>query len=323
MKKIILPILLAIVILTCSGGKALAYQIQDLPGTEVKGDVVLGPTKVEFFLNPGEKATKELMITNRTGETITFTLGVEDFTGSRNVNESVVFLGDAEGPYSLKDWLKPEVSEFTLKHGQRIHLPVEISIPLDADPGGHYGVVFAVIKSPFSEGEGGEKAVQGQISIVSRAGSLFFIRVNGETEEEGLLTDLKTSKKFYEKGPIPFQVFFENNGSVHLTPYGTIEIKNILGKKVDEIELDPWFVMPDSLRLREVNWEKGFLFGKYTAVISVNRGYQDIIDQKSVEFWVIPWKIVLAVLIVLILIILFFYWVASKFEIKRKAPIAP
>lgn len=322
MKKIIFPIFLAIVILTCFGGKAMAYQIQDLPGTEVKGDVVLGPTKVEFFLNPGEKATRELIITNRTGRAITFALGMEDFKGSRDTNDSVVFLGEAKGPYSLKDWLKPEVSEFTLEHGQRISLPVEISIPLDADPGGHYGVVFAVIKSPSSGGEGGEEAIQGQISIVSRAGTLFFIRVNGEADEDGRLTELKTSKNFYEKGPISFEVFFENNGSVHLTPYGTIEIKNILGKKIDEIELDPWFVMPDSLRLRKVNWEKEFLFGKYTAVISINRGYQDIVDQKSVEFWVIPWKIVLLGLAMLILVIWLLYWLASKFEIKRKTPIA-
>lgn len=303
------------------GSQASAYQIQDLPGTEVKGDIVLGPTKIEAFLNPGEKTTKEITVTNRTGSTLSFTIGMEDFKGSRDADQSVIFLGPEKGPYSLRDWLKPELSEFTLEHGQRIHLPVEISVPLDADPGGHYGVVFASMKPAASQSGSGEPV--SQVSIVSRAGTLFFVRINGEIEEIGQLKSIETQKKLYEKGPIPFQVFFENNGSVHLTPYGTIEIKNMMGKKVDSIELDPWFVMPDSLRMREASWNKEFLFGKYVAIVKVNRGYGDIIDQKSTEFWVIPWKIVLAGLIAIVLLVYFFYWMMSKFEIKRKDQTVP
>jgi len=320
MKKILLTIFLGFGILVCCGNGVLAYQIQDLPDTEVKGDIVVGPTKVELFLNPGEKATKEIMVTNRTGRTINFSLGVEDFKGSRNPDQPIIFLGQESGPYSLKDWLRTELNEFTLKHGQRIYLPIEVSIPLDADPGGHYGAVFAVV-SPDTLATTTENA--GQVSIVSRAGVLFFVRVNGQVQEEGQLKEISTPKNFYEAGPVSFNILFENNGTVHLTPYGTIEIKNLLGKTVDSIELDPWFVMPDSLRLREVSWEKGFLFGKYTAVATVNRGYQDIIDQESVSFWVIPWKIVLAGLIVLFLAAWFFWWIFSKFELKRKDSTTP
>jgi hypothetical protein len=315
MKKIIFTIFIGIILATGATLNVFAYQIQDLPNTEIKGDIVVGPTKVELFLNPGDKATKEITVTNRTGKTVSFSVGIEDFTGSHDVLQPIIFLGQEQGPYSLKNFIVPEVKDFTLKHGQRIHLPVEISIPKDADPGGRYGVVFA-ITNPGNASSSENQA--GQVAIVSRAGILFFVRINGQVQEMGQFNQIVTENKFYESGPIAFNLFFENKGSVHLSPYGTIEIKNILGKTVGQVELDPWFVMPDSLRARQVSWDSRLLFGKYTAIASVNRGYQDIIDQKKISFWVIPWKIVLVVIAVLFLIIWFFRWLFSKFEFKRK-----
>ena len=319
MKKTALLVLISLLIgILGLEQSSQAYQTQDLAGTLVEGDIVLGPTKIEIFLDPGETATREITVTNRTGRTIKFGIEIEDFKGSHNPDQTIVLMGKEKGPYSLRDWVKPEIEEFTLNHGQRIHLPVEISIPPNAEPGGYYGVVFVVTKPDLSETEAESEKTKGQVSIVSRAGALFFVRVKGDVEESGFLKDFKTGKDYYEQGPISFEVFFENNGSVHLTPYGVVEIFNLFGKKVEEIELDPWFVMPDSLRLREAKWEKSFLFGRYTALASVNRGYQDIIDQKSIEFWVIPWKIILAGLIALFLIVWFFRWIMNHFEIRKK-----
>jgi hypothetical protein len=315
MKKIFFSIFLGIATIIFSGSGVFAYQIQDLEGTEVKGDIVIGPTKIELFMDSGDSTEREIMVTNRTGKTINFSLGIEDFKGSQDINQPIIFLGQEEGPYSLKDFMTPDVENFTLKHGQRIYIPVKISIPKDADPGGKYGVIFAII-NPDNATDATENA--GQVAIVSRAGVLFFVRINGDIQEEGGLTGISTTNNFYESGPVFFGLLFENKGSVHLTPYGTIEIKNILGKTVESLELDPWFVMPDSLRSREVSWNPGLIFGKYTAVASVNRGYDDIIDQRSVSFWVIPWKIILAVVVVLFLFVCFLKWTFGKFEIKRK-----
>jgi len=132
------------------------------------------------------------------------------------------------------------------------------------------------------------------------------------------LKEFKTTSKFFEKGPIKFQLIFENNGRIHLAPYGIIEIYNMMGKKIDEVEVDPWFSMPDSLRFREVTWNRKFLFGRYVAKTSINRGYDGIIDQKEVSFWMIPWKLILAALACLVLFIAFLRWVGSHFEIRKK-----
>lgn len=299
---------------------ALAFQIEDLKIAPGNNDFVLGPGKTELFLDPGAKATKEFTVTNRLGKTMTFQISIEDMKGSQNLDETVVLLGAEKGPYSLKDYIKPETTEFTLNHGQRMILPVEITIPEDAEPGGLYGSLLVNAVPPKAEGATEEGQAQGQIQLVTRLGALFFVRVNGEAKEEGALKDFTMQKNFYEKGPVSFQILYENTGDVHVNPYGIVEIKNIFGRKVDEIRILPYFAMPSSLRLREAVWERGLLFGKYTASLSLNRGYKNIIDQKSITFWVFPWKIILAGALALILVISFFVWVASRFEFRRKEP---
>ena len=207
-----------------------------------------------------------------------------------------------------------------MENKQRIILPVAVSIPQDAEPGGLYGsVLVSTIPLP-GQNTAEEGKAKGGAVLISRLGTLLFTRVKGDVKEDGFLKDFSAGgKKFFDSGPVPFELLFENNGSVHLTPYGVIEIKNLLGKKVDEMQLDPWFAMPDSVRLREIKWERELLFGRYTAQAKINRGYNDIIDEKTITFWVVPWKIILLGLAGLFLLIWFLYWIAGHFEIRRKA----
>lgn len=297
-----------------------AFEVQKLPNISVADDFTLGPGKIEIFLNPGEKITRTLSITNRLGKAMKFNVGIEDFEGSLTGETAMVLLGGNKGPYSLKNYLKPELTEFTLAHGEKMLLPVEISIPQGIEPGGLYGSVL-ISSSPLDKRleEEKEKA-KGQVQLIGRIGCLFFVRINGEVDEKGFLEkfDTSNSKKFYQEGPISFSISYRNEGNVHLNPYGLIEIKNLLGKKIGEIEIDPYFAMPKSLRYREVKWERGLGLGIYTATLSLNRGYQDIIDTTKISFWILPWKIILLVFVGFLVLFLLIWWIAAHFEIRPK-----
>ncbi len=268
--------------------KILAYQIEkvNLAGTP-SGDFVLGPGKIELQMDSGEKATKVIFITNRIAGEMNFKIATEDFKGSHDMENTVILLGEEKGPYSLKDCLKPEVSEFTLKYGEKITIPVEISIPKNAEPGGLYGSVIVETNPIADKQQSGKEGVK----IVSRIGALFFVKISGNVIESAGLKDFRTNRFFYEKGPILFNIAMENKGSAHLVPYGIIEIKDMLGRVAGIVEADPWFVMPDSIRTREIKWDGNWLFGRYGASLKVNRGYQDIVDEKTIYFLVLPWKI--------------------------------
>jgi hypothetical protein len=296
------------------------YPVERLgESTTVIGDFVVGPGKVEVTLKPGQSKIVELLVTNRTGTDRIFNLTTEDASGSRDPNTAVVLLGSDRGPYSLKEYLSVPYTRFQIKNNERARIPVTISIPSDAEPGGYYGSMLVdTVTVPGESGDGEGEASQS--AIVARIGTLFFITIPGAVEREGSLTDFGTISKrtFFQGGPIDFGILFENTGSIHLTPYAEVRIKNMFDEEVGYLTLDPWFVLPQSLRLREFSWDRDMLFGRYTATVSLNRGYDDHIDEMSSSFWVLPWKPVLGTFSLLFafffLIRLFF----KKFEFKRK-----
>lgn len=285
------------------------------------GDFVVGPGKVELPLNPGESRTIEMTVTNRLGDTRVFNLEVEDAAGSDDLSRPIVLLGDDRGPYTLKDYISFPETSFVLEPGVRARIPVTITLPEDAEPGGRYGSVLVTTTSVPSDDRLASEA-RPSSAIVTRIGTLFFITTPGEVEVEGQLEDFTTvpNKKFFTKGPINFAAIFRNTGSVHLNPYGTVSITNMLGEEVGFIEVDPWYAMPQSLRYREVAWEREFLFGRYTATLEINRGYGDLIDTSTISFWVIPVKLIIPAIGGLVLLLLIIRYLVTRFEFRRKQP---
>jgi hypothetical protein len=124
---------------------------------------------------------------------------------------------------------------------------------------------------------------------------------------------------WYEKGPINLGIFYENTGSVHLNPYGELSITNMFGEEVGFIELEPWFVLPKSLRTREITWDRELLLGRYTVTARINRGYDDIVDEVTTTFWVLPWKIVLGIFASIFILVFSIRAFFRTFEFKRKS----
>ena len=282
-------------------------------------DFVVEPGKTEIFVNPGETVTKNITITNRIGKTMKFKLTTEDMEGTNDPKSPIKLMGDEQGPYSLKNFIVPEMSEFSLDSGERISIPVKVSVPSDAEPRGYYGALIVsdepeTVDSQTSNAEGNAR-------LVSRIGSLFLLRINGEGKESGSLESFKIlgpAKAFYENRPSGFEILFKNDGNVHLVPHGIITIKNILGKEVAEIPVDAYFSLPGSIRYREVLWSEGSGLGRYTANLSLYKGYGNDNVNFSISFWIIPWKILVAVLVGLVVFISLVYYILTRFELKKK-----
>jgi hypothetical protein len=189
-------------------------------------------------------------------------------------------------------------------------------MPPNAEPGGYYGAVLAsTIQDPGADSGSGARS-----PIVARIGTLLFINVPGPAERGSELIDFSTrdGSRFFTSGPVDFVIAHENTGSVHLNPYGELRITNMLGAEVGFVELDPWFVLPKSIRTREVTWNNEFLVGRYAVTASINRGYDDLVDSKTFYIWVLPWKIVLSVFGTLFVMFLLLRLFFSRFEFKRK-----
>lgn len=283
---------------------------------EPNGDFIIGPGKTEISLEPGETATRVITVTNRTGETNTFDIELEDFTAASGTTDTVDLLGDQRGPASLVDLLNPEVTEFTLEQGEEIEFQVEVTAPEGAEPGGRYGAV--IISNAPDESE------SGTARVTTRLASLFLVRIEGDVTESGQLSDFRMagpSSVFLDSsGPEQFEILFENTGNVHLTPYGQVIIKNMFGQTVDTIGIDAYFALPDSTRYRAIESnDSGFRIGRYTANLQLNRSYGNNVDYQTVSYWVIPWRILLVALLVIFLISAIVRWFKNTFELRRKS----
>lgn len=292
------------------------YRLEKIEGDIDVGDFVVGPGRTEISVSPGETVVQEVTITNRISDGRTFTLEVDDITGSSDGSSAVALTDGARGPYSIRDYISFQQKSVTLNLGERARVPVTITIPKDAEPGGLYGsVLVSTDRTPETPDEGS------RAPVIARIGSLFFVTVRGDVERGGEVTGIATldDKAWYEKGPVNLGIFYENKGSVHLNPYGEISIKNMFGEEVGFVELEPWFVLPKSLRTREIAWDREFLLGRYVVTARVNRGYDDVVDEVTTTFWVLPWKIVLGIFFGIFIIVFGLRTFFRTFEFKRKS----
>jgi len=257
----------------------------------------ISPLIFELTGNQGEVIENYLKIYNPSGDIIGIKMEVEDIAPSGEAGQVIVELPETE-TYSLAKWIKTEPEEFNLKPGEEKLVKFTITIPENAEPGGHYGTVLGGIKAVT--GAGGTGAV-----VVQRVGALVLLTVPGAMKEELAVKDFSTPR-YLEYGPIPFTIRFENKGTVHVKPTGYVTVTNWLGQKVGDAGFSPLNVLPGGVRKFETTLDKKWLLaGKYTATLSGSYGMSNIpFAPVVITFWAFPWKMGLGILIVLILFIL-------------------
>lgn len=313
-KKIWLGLFLACVFWT--GSVAQAAKLEQLKDVSVTGDFDLGPTSFSITAAPGETVTRTLQVTNRNGGAQEYVVSVEDFQGSDDPAQTVLLQGDKIGRYSARNWFASEMDKFTTQHGERQFFDVTINIPKEADAGDHYASVL-VSATPKIEQQESRIDSKPNVVITSRVGALFFIRVKGQTVEEGSLQSFKANRFWYEKPPVSFKIVAKNDGTVRLQPSGKIVIKNMFGAVVDSVEVKSFNVLRESMRGLDLNWEsRKFLVGKYTANLELSLGYGDKMDTRAVSFWLIPWKQLGIGLGALIFFILLVNFMRKRVDIK-------
>lgn len=287
---------------------------------EFLNDFVLEPSKNEVILDAGDTVSKRISLTNRTERPVDFQIEIEDITGSDNPDDQVKLLGNEKGPYSLKDFLVPEVKYFRLNPGEKITIPIDVSLPSNIAPGGYYGAI--IISADDRETKENESD-GGVAKIITRVGSIFLVRVNGETIESSHISTFKAIgpvSGLYSSHPEGFEVAIKNEGNVHLVHYGEITVKNLLGKSVASLPIDAFFSLPKATRFKEALWPKSFSIGYYTANLKIYKGYggDENFDSEKISFFILPWQIVLPIIIVITILIILINLFKKNFKVTKK-----
>lgn len=276
-----------------AGGMIFAWN------ASAQSSIGISPLSFEVTANPGDVIENYLKVYNPSPESnVQIQMIVEDIAPSGEWGHVIVKPAETE-TYSLAGWIKTEPKEFNLAPKEEKFVKFTISVPKNAEPGGHYGTVIAAAKVVAGPGATGA-------AIAPRIGSLVLLTVPGAIKEKLSVKDFSVSRRYFSRGPIPFSIKLENEGTVHTKPVALVTITDWRGKKVGELQLPQRNVLPGAVRKFDTSWNRKWLFGgKYIATLSGSYGIESIPLKSSViTFWAFPWKVGVAILLVLLLLVL-------------------
>ncbi len=259
----------------------------------------ISPPITTLNMNRGTSTQGNMKVTNLTAGTLTLAVSKENFVAQGEEGQ-VALTDNADPLYSLAPYFTLSTSQVTVAPTATAQVNYTISVPLNAEPGGRYGsITFTSIPAALPSGQSGA-AVRQQLA------GLILLRINGPTHEQLSIATFKTDKSFYEYGPVTFTTRVQNEGNVHEKPSGQIVVKNILGVTTDKLALEQQYVLPGAVRRLTTKLNRHFMFGPYTATLTLHNGTIQTITAKA-SFTVLPYKLIILVVIILLILFLIFW----------------
>lgn len=297
--------------------------------------ITVSPPIMEIAAKRGDVITDKIKVTNESDVEQTYYVSVERFVAEGDQG-AASFIED-NNPLELPSWISFPTRQVTVGPDERKVIPFSVSVPQNADPGGHYASIFLSTTPPSTDGRGS------QVSIGGRVGVLMLLKVDGQVNETASVSGFAAADSMVAALPVDFSIKVQNAGNVHLKPKGNITVTNTLGKVVAVVDVNSQGsnVLPMSTRELGASWVKNpnavagakssfwakyrqekanFAFGKYSADLSLVYGSASKTLSASTAFWVLPWRVLLVntVLLVIALAILavlvrkYNAWIISK-----------
>ena len=274
--------------------------------------LTISPVKLDLQGNPGQIISGEIQLFNEQAETKTFYSSFENFEASGETG-APHFIGN-QG--DLATWITTE-TQVTLNPGEQKKFPFSVTIPKDAEPGGHFAAIFWGTQQPSDKGGG-------QVSVGGKLGILVLLSVSGGDHEGGGLLDFGTkgNARFFDSLPVSFVYRIHNTGVDRIVPDGTIAIRNFFIIPSMNLSANPKksSALPGSTRKFEAIWGDGLqnqssniftgffaaasreLFhphmGWYVANMQIALAQDTSAASQTFMFFIIPWQLLLIVLII-------------------------
>lgn len=261
-------------------------------GGNDKLSLTIYPPIFQLRLAPGSTWKSQVAVYNGGGSPVALRAFTQNFSGNRDDGTVMFFVPkDSLSPntHELATWITfPEGGTIIVPPGKRVMIPFTLSVPADAEPGGHYASILV--------GNEPGKGISGGATLNSLLSSLFFVRVIGDVEERGAIREFVASHVLSSGQSATFNLSFINTGNVHLSPEGRITIYNMFGRERGRVSIDTretfGVVLPLTTRTFSFTWsgEQNFFdIGVYKAVAELRVGTEKPLAlSEGAHFLVLP-----------------------------------
>ena len=290
---------------------AVSFLVNYSPSAKAAGEssvagIIISPPLTEKEVQPGASVNGVIKITNPNPSTdLKIDVTISDFKANGEDGEQTFVDPVSNASFSLGTWISID-STFNLAANETKQISYNINVPANAEPGGHYGVIFfspSISQSSTSLSGSG-------VTAIPKVGSLFLLNVPGDIKYNGNIEQFSANKKLFtdSKSVVDFVTRFQNLGTTHVKPQGNIVITNSFGKEVTTLQVNDKMgnVLPDSIRRFENSWEKKYGFGFYKATVNLAFG-ESSSASSTLTFWIIPWKETAGAIVILLILI----WILS------------
>jgi hypothetical protein len=259
--------------------------------------ISVSPRSLDIAINPGESIENIFRVTNGSDETIKIEPSPKNFLPRGN--EGAIELLEDSTPFSLADWISVSPGgPVSVPAKKTVDFIVTISVPNNADPGGHFGsVVFRTLPAQQDQ-DGGGALISQEIAPV------ILVKVPGDVLEAASISSFKPLKSFIsDETSSEFELIIKNDGNVHFRPTGQVTIKNTIGREVAKINIEGQNVIPGAERKMNVVWDDfGLRMGRYTAEATVVYGSDNNILNAKTSIIILPLKKIIPLALVIIVI---------------------
>ncbi len=290
--------------------------------------LTVSPVRIEIALDPGETYEGTYRLTNENEFPRTYFSSFQNFR-AEGESGTPYFVPESIG---LASWMDGQEA-VTLAPFESREIGYTITVPTDAEPGGYFAASFWMSSPDNVSGDSNAS------SVSFRVGILVLVRINGEIAENGGIVELTSDTSFTSETPVDLAYRFQNAGNDRLKPKGTIKVKNMFGRTVNEFDANPQIgnVLPESRRRFELTWfnqekdldneAQGFFakagrqlrqrhFGLYTLKLDLTYGVDNTLsDTAKVRIFVLPYHLLIIVLAILVFLKIAFRF--AKRSMKR------
>jgi hypothetical protein len=225
------------------------------PGTE---SITISPVSNKITADAGVKVDGELTVVNDGNTAYDFTVYARPYS-IQNDNYDNPNFTIATKNTEVYQWVQFQKSSYHLEANKTVKIPYTIRIPATANPGGHYGVIFAETQpsGPVS----GNAVVRKK-----RVGMILYTTVNGDVQNTGQATG--GDIPFWQlQPPLEAKVTAKNTGNNDFLNNTNLVVKDIFGNIKYQSQKD-YRVLPDTSRTSTLQWSDAPWFGFYNVQVS-------------------------------------------------------
>lgn len=263
------------------------------------------PAVQDITITPGERTRAQLQFKNNNNTPISGFIRVADYIISDKDGTPVLIENTELKPkYGAASWISFLYDRATIPPKDFITLDIFVDPPKEIGSCGHYTIVYFQPNETALGSPTGER--NSATAVITKIGALLNLTTETKQCTESAEITSFSYPTFLEYGPITVTYDISNNGDIHLSPKGYINLSNALGQLTDQNILEEKRIFPETLKSYKHTFGKKWMFGPYTIHIKSTYGMNDDkILTKTAVVWVLPWKVMTVVFFALLIFVYF------------------